>query len=146
MKHHRKNVDAEFQNPAAIFYSLLHELFLFKSQKRLCCVTRRQYVKPLHQLDSFFLVFFWKLAAWRKHFDVLENEMRQNLLYELYETEVGSRNTHLRRIYDQWMLAKLEFWKLVLAFVFGLFKQINRTQMKVIIIHVIVLLGMFYLP
>lgn len=93
-----------------------------------------------------FLVFFWKLAAWRKHFDVLENEMRQNLLYELYETEVGSRNTHLRRIYDKWMLAKLEFWKLVLAFVFGLFKQINRTQIKVIIIHVIVLLGMFYLP
>lgn len=81
-----------------------------------------------------------------KHFDVLENEMRQNLLYELYETEVGSRNTHLRRIYDKWMLAKLEFWKLVLAFVFGLFKQINRTQMKVIIIHVIALLGVFYLP
>lgn len=40
MKHHRKNVDLEFENPAAIFNHFCMILFLFRSHERFYCVTR----------------------------------------------------------------------------------------------------------
>lgn len=60
MKHHRTNVDLEFDNPAGIFYSLLHDLFFkFSSHRKFYCVVRIQYFKPLHQLV--FIYFFFEI-------------------------------------------------------------------------------------
>lgn len=71
----------------------------------------------MHQLVSL-LSFF---ANWQRDGNTLiywkmKCGKNGHLLLKLYETEVGSRNTHLRKIYDKWLLARLEFWKLVLAF------------------------------
>lgn len=55
-----------------VFYSLLHDFF-FRSHKRFYCVTRRYYLKPLHQLD---FVFF-KTDSVTENFGILENETWQ---------------------------------------------------------------------
>lgn len=67
---------------------------------------------------GFFCVFF---ATWQSDGKTLIHWKMKcgkngHSLFKLYETEVGSRSTHLRRIYDKWLLERLEFWKLVPAF------------------------------
>lgn len=104
MKHHPNNVDPEFQNPAAIFYSLLQDSTALLEDNTLnYCIN---------------CFVFFKLTAWRKNFDILENEMwlKWSFTFRTIQPEVGSRHTHLRRIYDKWLLARLEFRKLVTAF------------------------------
>lgn len=106
MKHHRKNVDPEFQNTAVIVYSLLHDFFYLDLTTDSTALLEDN---TLNQCISWFLVcLFCNLKEWRK--TLIHWKMKCgnicHLLFKLYETEVGSRSTHLRRIYDKWLLER----------------------------------------
>lgn len=109
-----KNVDHEFQNPAAIFYSFLHDFFNLYLTKDSTALLEDN---TLNQCINYF--FFWKLTAWRKTLIYWKMKCGKNghLFFKLYETEVGSRHTQLRRKYDKWLLRiiesieKIKVWK-----------------------------------
>lgn len=67
-----KNVDHEFQNPAAIFYSFLHDFFNLYLTKDSTALLEDN---TLNQCINYF--FFLKTDSVTENFDILENEMRQ---------------------------------------------------------------------
>lgn len=95
----------------SFFYSLLHDFFYLDLTKDFTALLEDNTLNHCINWFLFFLFLNWQ----RDGKTLMYWKMWQHLLFELYETEVGSRNTHLRRIYDKWLFG-LEFWKLVSSF------------------------------